>query len=310
MIRKYGLPNALMAQITQAPYMNHMIRNASFVSGPFIAKDWSYVCEKITGDGYVLIGDAACFIDPLFSSGVHLALMSGVLGAAYVNTTLKNPSMQEDVGQAYRDLYLREYGNFRELAQLFYSSNLTVDSYFWEARRILPEHDHYSPRHSFVRAVAGQSPLGYERVVLERGNSPSSFLHSVRSIEDERKHRRFRFEDFLSRENDRLGSDLLKSIPRLASDVAIETKPVVGEGEFIWGTVLVSSMRPQGTPCSPFIATMISLIDDIITVYELMQRLLQKLDRPSSEQMESICLDALKILYIDGVVEEFRESSH
>ena len=83
---------------------------------------------------------------------------------------------------------------------------------------------------------------------------------------------------------------------------------MVGEGEFIWSTVLISSMRPQGTPCSPFIATMIPLIDDIRTVHELMQKLLQKLEPPSSEQMQSICLDALKILYIDGVIEEFRGS--
>ena len=70
-------------------------------------------------------------------------------------------------------MYYKEYDHFRALAALFYSSNRTVESYFWEARRLLG-HGHLSPRQAFMRAVAGQPPRGYERVVLEQGRRPPS----------------------------------------------------------------------------------------------------------------------------------------
>ena len=172
-----GLEQFLDEQLSQAPHTSEMLTNARRVSGPFIVKDWSYVCEHIAGDGYVLAGDAACFIDPLFSSGVHLALMSGVLAAAYATTALRNPEMAAAAAQVYQELYLKEYHHFREMVRLFYSSNRTVDSYFWEARRILERDDGedsgLSPRASFIQAVAGQPARGYERMVLERGAAPA-----------------------------------------------------------------------------------------------------------------------------------------
>ena len=82
-------------------------------------RDWSYAAEKMFGPGFIVAGDAACFVDPLFSSGVHLALLSGVLAAAYVTTALNDPSMAEEAGQAYQELYLQEYNQFREMARLF-----------------------------------------------------------------------------------------------------------------------------------------------------------------------------------------------
>ena len=40
-------------------------------------------------------------------------------------------------GKVYQELYYKEYHHFREMVRLFYSSNRTSDSYFWEARRLL-----------------------------------------------------------------------------------------------------------------------------------------------------------------------------
>ena len=108
-----------------------------------------------------MTGDSACFVDPLFSSGVHLALMSGVMAAAYATTALKaddggDEQLRDLSGEVYQELYYREYNQFREMARLFYSSNLTSDSYFWEARRITGENE-YTPRQSFIQAVAGSA---------------------------------------------------------------------------------------------------------------------------------------------------------
>jgi flavin-dependent dehydrogenase len=127
----------MLDQIAQAPHTTQMLQDATLVSGPFVLRDWSYISDAVVGDGYILVGDAACFVDPLISSGVHLALIAGVLAAAYVTTALKDPSMQEAAGRVYQELYYKEYDHFRSMAQLFYSSNRTAASYFWAARRLL-----------------------------------------------------------------------------------------------------------------------------------------------------------------------------
>jgi flavin-dependent dehydrogenase len=50
--------------------------------GPFrIAKEYSYRSRQVAGDGWVLVGDAFGFLDPLYSSGLLLALKSGSLAA-------------------------------------------------------------------------------------------------------------------------------------------------------------------------------------------------------------------------------------
>jgi flavin-dependent dehydrogenase len=49
------------------------------VSGCFATKDFSYRSKQVAGDGWVLVGDAFGFLDPLYSSGVLLALKSGEL---------------------------------------------------------------------------------------------------------------------------------------------------------------------------------------------------------------------------------------
>ena len=51
------------------------------ITGYFATKDYSYRSKKVAGDGWVLVGDAFGFLDPLYSSGVLLALKSGELAA-------------------------------------------------------------------------------------------------------------------------------------------------------------------------------------------------------------------------------------
>jgi flavin-dependent dehydrogenase len=51
------------------------------VSGYFATKDYSYRATAVAGDGWVLVGDAWGFLDPLYSSGVLLALRSGEMAA-------------------------------------------------------------------------------------------------------------------------------------------------------------------------------------------------------------------------------------
>lgn len=53
--------------------------------------NFSYVCDRTHGDNYLLLGDAYTFIDPVFSSGVMLAMQSAFAGAEAVDTCLRHP---------------------------------------------------------------------------------------------------------------------------------------------------------------------------------------------------------------------------
>ena len=296
-IRRDGLRGFLTGQIRQAPYTSEMLQKAEIALGPFIVKDWSYTSARFAGDGYILVGDAACFVDPLFSSGVHLALMAGVLAAAQVTTALKDPDLGKASGRAYQELYLKEYSHFRDMARLFYSSNLASDSYFWEARRLLDGDGQFSPRHSFIRAVAGQPPRGYERAVLNQGRAPAEFLASVGVVESERAQRRAH----LKAVGD---AALYRAVPSLSKGVQVQRKPVLGEGEFVWGYALTTEGQPEGAPCSDLVATMVSLIDGRTSVAQMLARLRDGSDARQADQIERSVLAALQILYVDGAVAE------
>ena len=279
-----------------------MLREATLVYGPFVVRDWSYMSDEVVGDGYILVGDAACFIDPLFSSGVHLALMAGVLAAAYVTTALKDPSMQEAAGRVYKELYYKEYEHFRAMAQLFYSSNRTVESYFWEARRLLGAEAHLSPRHAFIHAVAGQPPRGYERVVLEHGEAPAQFVESVQTVEAERVERRARLAAVMRSQADITRTPLYRAVPRLAPGVQVQRKPVIAAGEFVWGDVLITAGYPEGVPCSRLVAEMVSRIDGRRSVAALLAELCQSSAATQGGQIATHVLTALQILYVDGTI--------
>lgn len=302
-IRRDGALRFLTEQIAAAPNTAAMLAEARLASGPVILKDWSYVSDRVTGDGYVLVGDAACFIDPLFSSGVHLALSSGVLAAAWAVTALERPDMAEAAGKVYKELYYRQYDHFRAMAQLFYASNQTVESYFWEARRLLGADEGMSPREAFIQAVAGQSPLGYERAVLERGNAPEEFARDVQAVESARTERRSRLAESAGVAPGNGGRALVETVPRLAPGVRVERKPVLADGEFVWGHVLITAGYPEGTPCSPFVAVLLSMVDGRTPVAGIVGRLSQGQEPARATQIERTVLDALGILYVDGTIE-------
>ena len=291
-INRDGARNFLMEQVGQAPNMSEMLRHGTLRDDPAVVRDWSYVCRPMVGHGYILAGDAACFVDPLFSSGVHLALMSGVMAGAWVSSALADPEIAGPAGTVYQELYLKEYTHFRELARLFYSSNRTADSYFWEARRILEEDESLSPRNAFIRAVAGQPPRGYERAVLEQGELPPSFLASLGSVEGERKRRRREAGE----------ADLSARSLRLARGARLERKPVLAGGEFRWGYVLSTPDRPEGTECGELVAVLVSRLDGQANAGDVIEQILEGVAPEQRKQVEEAARSALQILYVDGAL--------
>jgi flavin-dependent dehydrogenase len=68
-------------EVEACPGVKERVKNAKRVTGYFATKDYSYRSKQVAGNGWVLVGDAFGFLDPLYSSGVLLALKSGELAA-------------------------------------------------------------------------------------------------------------------------------------------------------------------------------------------------------------------------------------
>jgi len=68
-------------EVEACPGVKERVANATRVTGHFATKDYSYRSTQVAGNGWVLVGDAFGFLDPLYSSGVLLALKSGQMAA-------------------------------------------------------------------------------------------------------------------------------------------------------------------------------------------------------------------------------------
>jgi flavin-dependent dehydrogenase len=68
-------------EVGRCPGVQPRIANAERTAPYRVAKEYSYRSSQVAGDGWVLVGDAFGFLDPLYSSGILLALKSGALAA-------------------------------------------------------------------------------------------------------------------------------------------------------------------------------------------------------------------------------------
>ncbi len=294
-LQKTDPSSYLLSELSLCARTSDMLLNAELTGNAKVIKDWSYTTSKMAGDGWVLTGDAACFIDPLFSSGVHLAMMSGVLASAYAVTLLKDPILGKESAHVYETTFRQEYDHFRDLALLFYSSNRTVDSYFWEARRIFKEEDYFSNRASFIRAVSGQSVRGYERVALERGQLPDEFMSAINLHNEESKKRK----DHLKK----IGDSLQNRIPTLSSKAKLEKKPILAEGEFEWGIVITTPFRKEGVPCSNLVANLLMKVDGKKSLTEIVSDFSDTASESTKDKLLQYSIDAISILFVEGVID-------
>ncbi len=70
-----------LAEVAACPAVAKRVAGARRATGFFATQDYSYRAREVAGEGWVLVGDAFGFLDPLYSSGVLLALRSGELAA-------------------------------------------------------------------------------------------------------------------------------------------------------------------------------------------------------------------------------------
>jgi flavin-dependent dehydrogenase len=77
-------------EVDACPAVKERVSMGRRVAGYFATKDYSYRATQVAGDGWVMVGDAWGFLDPLYSSGVLLALRSGEMAADAIVEGIKN----------------------------------------------------------------------------------------------------------------------------------------------------------------------------------------------------------------------------
>jgi flavin-dependent dehydrogenase len=81
----------LLDTIALCPPLAERLRNATPISPVTATGNYSYMASHCAGRNYIMLGDAFAFVDPVFSSGVLLAMQSAFVGADTIETCLDRP---------------------------------------------------------------------------------------------------------------------------------------------------------------------------------------------------------------------------
>lgn len=161
-----GDPHRTLLQlVADCPLIKEFLADADRVTdGPYgklrVRKDWSYHQTAFWRPGIVCIGDSACFVDPVFSSGVHLATYSGLLAARSINSCLAGMLDENSAFKEFENRYRREFGVFYQFLSSFYRTHVDKNSYFWSAKNVTSSEG--SDEQAFVELVGGLSSREFD----------------------------------------------------------------------------------------------------------------------------------------------------
>ena len=104
-----------------APVVRDRLADATPVTGYHVTSDWSYRNRTFVGPRLVRVGDAAGFIDPIFSSGVFLAMHSARLAARAIDGALAGGNDGARAFARYEKRMRHAFGVYAEMVDKFYT---------------------------------------------------------------------------------------------------------------------------------------------------------------------------------------------
>lgn len=135
-----------------------ILGDAEMVDEVRVVRDWSYDTKTFSSGRFFLAGDSACFTDPLFSQGVHLATQSAVSAAAAIDRMHDHPEEAEAIHRWYAKSYGETYEQYHEFLASFYTfaSFTEPTSEFWRRRRIEESDDNRLERREWFHKLASR----------------------------------------------------------------------------------------------------------------------------------------------------------
>lgn len=123
-------------RVHNEPLISSITQGAVCTSQVRAEQDYSYHADRFCGPFYRIVGDAACFLDPLLSTGVHLAQYSALLAAASIASALRKEITEIEATQFYEYVYRRAYTRFLVLVSRLYENYSGKDDYFWSSQKL------------------------------------------------------------------------------------------------------------------------------------------------------------------------------
>ena len=134
------------------------------------ARDWSFSNKRFAGGNWLLLGDAACFVDPILSGGVDFAVRTGCRAALVILRARDEPF--ESLAQIYERDFKREYQAYLRMARYWYGNNRSVEGLFWEAHKEVPAD---SGRRAFIYLTTGTYAAEQHRKVFAEWQERTMF---------------------------------------------------------------------------------------------------------------------------------------
>jgi len=157
-----SLEDMLLSVVDESPTVRDLLEQGTYQPGVRVEQDFSYVADSFCGPGYYIVGDAACFLDPLLSTGVHLAMYSGLLSAASILAVENGDVTELEAQSFYQSLFRNAYHRLFTLVSGVYQQYMGKESYFGLAQTLVREHDaahDESTDSAFGELIAGVTDL-------------------------------------------------------------------------------------------------------------------------------------------------------
>ncbi|MDL2075486.1 NAD(P)/FAD-dependent oxidoreductase [Streptomyces sp. GXMU-J15] len=122
--------------VQESDTVRELMADGEFQHDVRVEQDFSYAADSFCGPGYFLTGDSACFLDPLLSTGVHLAMYSGMLSAASILALHDGDVAEPEALSFYETLYRNAYARMFSMVAGFYEQYRGKATYFWLAQRL------------------------------------------------------------------------------------------------------------------------------------------------------------------------------
>jgi FAD-dependent halogenase len=169
---KAALEQFYLEHVRSSPEWSYLLETTTY-SGEFhTIKDWSYRSEQMAGAGYFAVGDASCFVDPILSSGVFLAVLYAKMCAIGIHTILTTDAPEELVHEWYQGLYLDTYSDYLAMARYWYHGHRDVGMWMDRAQEQIREEQQpvfaETKRAAFVALATGNTHAHPNYVLLRR----------------------------------------------------------------------------------------------------------------------------------------------
>ncbi len=148
-------PDLLEKKIADSVEVSRMLAPAHRAGRTRTTRDWSYTCRRFRGPGYLLVGDAAAFIDPLFSTGVMLAMKSASAAARTIKAILAEPAREDELTGGYEDAHRKFLDNIISFVRYFYDASKDKEVYWAEAQSLIDPIKAMTARQDFVALISG-----------------------------------------------------------------------------------------------------------------------------------------------------------